>query len=59
MRNGAIDLSQAGAELKFKIDPATGVWVGTVQYIQDVGWVCRHKYVLTHLIMHGMLDITM
>lgn len=24
MKNGAIDLSQAGAELKFKIDPITG-----------------------------------
>lgn len=24
VRNGAIDLSQAGAELKFKIDPVTG-----------------------------------
>ena len=23
-KNGAIDLSQAGAELKFKVDPATG-----------------------------------
>lgn len=26
-RNGAVDLTQAGAELKFKIDPATGIIV--------------------------------
>lgn len=36
MKNGAIDLSQAGAELKFKIDPITGGGGGGV--LDDREW---------------------
>lgn len=66
MENGAIDLSQEGAELKFKIDPDTGevpglcgfVWCCVVLYCGGVLWTVVCWAVVPYgMVLHGIRSV--